>query len=224
MKRTLILSLGLLTAVSTAYAADEPEETFAWSRATLDLIASGDAARGEEIAKKQKCSKCHGDTGISDEDDTPSIAGQVPAYNYKQMLEYKTKVRESKDMYKKVKKLDLQQMADLAAFYAIQEPEPPEGKTEPPLLVTQGDMERLLLPCNVCHGEKGEGLGFEVPAINGQKIEAFVDTMTEFQDGDRENDQYGRMRFTSSQLSEEEIEQPAAYYAAPPIEEEDEEE
>jgi hypothetical protein len=53
MKRTLILSLGLLTADPCAYAAEEPEDTFAWSRATLDLIASGDAARGEEIAKAQ---------------------------------------------------------------------------------------------------------------------------------------------------------------------------
>ncbi len=72
-------------------------------------------------------------------------------------------------MYKRVKKLNLQEMADLAAFYAIQQPEPPEGKTDPPILVTEGDMQRLLLPCSVCHGENGEGLGFEVPAINGRK-------------------------------------------------------
>jgi cytochrome c553 len=125
-------------------------------------------------------------------------------------------------MYKKVKKLGLQDMADLAAFYAAQEPEPPEGRTEPPLLVTQGDMERLLLPCNVCHGEQGEGLGFEVPALAGEKREHFVDTMTEFQDGDRENDQYGRMRFIAGQLSEEEVEELAAYYGAPPSEEDEE--
>lgn len=57
MQRALILTLGLLTAVSSAYAAEEEE--FRWSRATLDLIESGDAARGKEVAKTQKCKKCH---------------------------------------------------------------------------------------------------------------------------------------------------------------------
>jgi len=222
MRPPLILTLALLTTVSLADAADKKAESFVWSRATLALVDSGDAARGKKIAKKQKCSKCHGDTGISDEDDSPSIAGQVPSYQFKQLLEYKTKVREDKDMYKRVKKLSLHEMADLAAFYAIQKPEPPEGKVKPPVLVTKGDMKRLLLPCNVCHGEKGEGLGFEVPAINGQKGEHFIDTMTAFQEGDRENDHYGRMRFIASQLTEKEIEQLAAYYAAPPTEDEDE--
>lgn len=221
MKSTLTLSLTLLTAFSGAFATEAAEETFAWSRATLDLIASGDAARGEQIAKEEKCKKCHGPTGISDEDDTPSIAGQVPAYQFKQLLEYKSKVRDSKTMYKKVKKLGPQDMADLAAFYATQEPEPPEAKMEPPLLVTAGDIDRLLLPCNVCHGERGEGLGFEVPALTGQKIEAFVETMVAFQEDDRENDQYGRMRFIASQLTEEEIEELAAFYAAPPSEEDE---
>jgi cytochrome c553 len=43
--------------------------------------------------------------------------------------------------------------------------------------------------------------------------------MTAFQDGDRENDEYGRMRFIASQLTEEEIEQLAGYYSMSPSEE-----
>ena len=224
MKRTVILSLGLLTAFSGAYAAEEEEiEPFVWSRATLDLIESGDAARGEEIATKQKCSKCHGDNGIAEDDESPSIAGQVPAYNFKQLVDYRTEVRESMDMKKTTRRLGLQDMSDLAAYFATLPPEPPEGKVEPPLLVTKGDIDRFLLPCQACHGKKGEGLGFEVPALAGQKIDHFVEVMTAFQEGDRENDQYGRMRFVASQLTEKEIEQIAAYYAAPPTEEDEEE-
>jgi cytochrome c553 len=221
MKRTIILSLGLLTAFSGAYAAEEEEiEPFAWSRATLDLIASGDAARGEEIATTQKCSKCHGDNGIAEDDESPSIAGQVPAYHFKQLVDYRTEVRENKDMKKTTGKLGLQDMADLAAYFATLEPEQAEGKLEnPPVLVSQGNKDRLLLSCAVCHGERGEGMPFEVPALSGQKVEHFIEVMTAFQEGDRGNDQYGRMRFIATQLSEKEIAEIAAYYAAPRTEE-----
>lgn len=224
MKTSSILTLGLVAAAScVAFAGGEdPIEPFAWSRATLDLVASGDIERGKEVATKRKCSKCHGDLGIpEDDDETPSIAGQSAAYNFKQLVDYKTEVRESRDMKKATKKLGLQDMSDLAAYFATLPPEPPEGKTQPPELVTAGDLDRLLLPCNVCHGTEGEGLGLEIPAIAGQKIDHFVEVMTAFQEGDRENDEYGRMRFIAAQLSEDEIEELAAYYAAPRSEEEE---
>ncbi len=68
MKTASILTLGLFAALSTGFAAEEEAAApFVWSRATLDLVASGDAARGKEVAKKQNCKKCHGES--------PAIAG-----------------------------------------------------------------------------------------------------------------------------------------------------
>jgi cytochrome c553 len=226
MKTASILTLGLFTALSTGFATAEEEAAappFVWSRATLDLVASGDAARGKEVAKKQGCKKCHGDTGVAEDDETPSIAGQTPSYFFKQLVNYRSGTREDKDMAKAAKKLNDQQMADLAAFYKSQAPEDKVGK-EPPELVSKGDISRLLLPCAVCHGKQGEGIGFESPAIAGQKVDHFVETMTAFQAGDRENDHYGRMRFIASQLTEEEVKELAAYYSAPPSEEDEDEE
>ena len=215
------LSLAFLSClfVNAGVSADEPQ--FHWDRATLTLIASGDAARGQAIAKEHKCKKCHGKTGVSDEDDTPSIAGQVPSYLFKQLMDYKSGLREEKTMTKRARKLTREQMADLAAFYAMQKPEEAVMQ-QAPKLVTEGDLNRLLLPCNVCHGKHGEGLGFEVPALAGQKIEHFVETLEAFQESDRENDQYGRMRFIAQQLTEDEITELAAYYSAPPSMDEDE--
>ena len=215
----VLLCTALLAAPA---AASDDDESFIWSRAMLDIIESGDVARGAELAEKTRCSKCHGDLGIAEDDETPSIAGQVPAYQFKQLLDYKTKVRDSRDMYKKVRRMDLQDFADLAAYFATLEPEPPEGATEPPMLVTAGDAERLLLPCNVCHGEQGEGMGYQVPALAGQKVEHFLETMIAFREGERENDQYGRMRFIAGQLSEDEIATLATYYAAAPSQEDEE--
>jgi cytochrome c553 len=222
MKTAFIVSIGLVSALSVAYAAEDEAERFVWSRATLDLVASGDAARGKEVAKKQGCKKCHGDNGVAEDDESPSIAGQTPTYFFKQLVDYKSGVREEKEMSKRAKKLDDQEMADLAAFYKSQAPEAKVGK-EPPKLVSKGDMSRLLLPCSVCHGKQGEGYGFETPAISGQKVDHFVEVMTAFQEGDRENDQYGRMRFIASQLTEAEVKDLAAYYSAPRSEEDDDE-
>jgi cytochrome c553 len=132
-------------------------------------------------------------------------------------MNYRSGVREDKDMTKSAKKLNDQQMADLAAFYKTQVAEEKVGK-EPPKLVSVGDTSRLLLPCAVCHGKQGEGIGFESPAIAGQKVDHFIETMTAFQGGDRENDHYGRMRFIASQLTEKEVQELAAYYSAPPSE------
>jgi cytochrome c553 len=208
---TLVLFLVTLPAVAT-------EPVFKWDRATLKLIDSGDPAKGQALAKQHKCAKCHGDTGISDEDDTPSIAGQTRSYSFKQLMNYKTEQREERQMTKLARKLSPEQMADLAAFFEAQQAQVPP-KREPPALADRGDLKRLLIACDMCHGKQGLGFGLESPELSGQKIEYFVDTMTEFKEGDRENDLYGRMRFIASQLTDEEIETLAAYYSMPPSEE-----
>lgn len=207
--------------VNLSWAAEEKIEPFQWDFKTIERVESADIAKGEELAKKLKCSKCHGDTGISDEDDTPSISGQTASYLFKQLLDYRVKERREKQMHKASKKLGIQDMADIAAWYATQQAEPSKsGGKEPPVLVTKGDKDRLLLPCNVCHGKNGEGYGYETPALTGQRMTHFVDTMTEFREDDRENDLYGRMRFIAKQLTEEEIEVLAEFYASePPVEE-----
>jgi mono/diheme cytochrome c family protein len=80
--------MGILAAllVLPVVAAEQDDEAveFEWTRAMLDIIEAGDAERGAELAQKSKCSKCHGDAGIAEDDETPSIAGQVPAYHFKQ--------------------------------------------------------------------------------------------------------------------------------------------
>ena len=74
MKSTFILTLGLMVAVSGLARAAQDAEPFVWSRATLKTIAAGDPAKGEELATKLKCSKCHGDKGIAEDAPSPSIA------------------------------------------------------------------------------------------------------------------------------------------------------
>ena len=154
------------------------------------------------------------------------LCGGVSAsYIFKQLSDYKEKDRDDRDMYKAMKDLDGQQMADIAVWFAAQEPAQPAAdrnmSPEVKKLVFQGDPERLLKACASCHGRDGGGGQFDHPALNGQHQEYFVYTLTEFREGDRTNDIYARMRSVAEALTEEEIEALAAYYGAAVPEEEE---
>lgn len=195
---------------------DEPSKDFQWTTDTIKLSDEGDLKRGEELATKGKCRKCHGDTGISEDDDTPSIAGQITAYSFKQLHDYKVGLRESKEMLKKVRNLSLKDMADISAYFATQEREKKQEGKEIPVLANVGDKKRYLLACNYCHNDDSMKRGYQTPILEGQKIEYFKETMMAFKDGDRVNDHYSLMRGLSGKLTEEEIDELAKYYSAKP--------
>ena len=81
----------------------------------LPAKAGGDVAAGK--AKSEKCADCHGDDGKGDED-SPSIAGMRVSYFVSSMKDYQTGDRTHKKMGKAAKKLNDQDIADLAAYYA----------------------------------------------------------------------------------------------------------
>jgi cytochrome c553 len=225
MMRLLAVITAMVLLVPTAGA--EPSSAVAFDLATLKLLAFADPARGEELATAGKCAKCHGDAGISDDPEDVNIAGLRASYTYKQLRDYQDGNRDDKDMLKRVKDLDDQQMADLAVWFASLEPAPvaADRNTDPAVLrlVYHGDPKRLLKACAACHGRRGRGGQFDHAALAGQYPEYLVYTLTEFKEGDRTNDVYSRMRYVAEALTEEEIEALAEYYAAAVPEEEDEE-
>jgi cytochrome c553 len=216
MKTKIALTIGLLLSASASVIVAKDAPMFVWNRTTLGMVEAASVGRGQQIAEEQKCAKCHGKIGVSEDEDSPNIAGQKGSYVAKQLADYKAEAREEKSMTKAARKLNPQDMADLGAFYATQKPEKAAGKVKKePLLVSAGDEKRFLLPCGSCHGKKGEGFGHEVPALMGQKGTPFLDTMKAFKDEDRANDHYGRMRFIAAQLTDDEIAAIVAYYRAP---------
>jgi len=216
MMRLITVFIGIAVLVPLANA--EPSSAVAFDLPTIKLLRSADPANGEALAKESKCSKCHGDAGVSDDPDDVNIAGMSSSYLYKQLKDYQDKKRDDRDMYKKVKALDDKQLADLSAWYASLEPaKAGANKTvtaEIQKLITHGDPERLLKACAACHGRKGRGGQFDHPALAGQNKTYLVDSMVAFKDEDRTNDIYSRMRTVSEVLTEEEIEALADYYAA----------
>ena len=216
MMRLISVITGMVLLVPVVNA--EPSSAVAFDVPTINLLKSADPANGQALAEENKCAKCHGDEGISDDPDDINIAGMSSSYIFKQLKDYKDKNRDDRDMYKKVRDMSDKEMADLAAWYAsLDQPMPnPNRMLTPEVreLITRGDPKRLLKACASCHGRDGRGGQFDHPMLTGQNKTYLVDSMIAFKDEDRTNDIYSRMRDISRELTEDEIEALAEYYAA----------
>jgi len=194
---------------------------FPWTRYSIAYVNSGDPVVGAKTHKELKCYKCHGDEGISDEDDTPSVAGQISAYTFKQLYDYKVGIRSDSGMRKKVKKMTAKQMADVSAYYATLKREEKVKSDTIPHLAKNGDKSRFLFACEKCHNEKAMKRGLQTPIIEGQKVEYFTDTLTMFKEAERSNDHYSIMRKIAAKLTDEEIEALSEYYSAKPADDDE---
>jgi cytochrome c553 len=79
---------------------------------------AGDAARGKQLS--EPCAACHGPDGNSPSPAFPNIAGQLPEYLYRSLLDYKNGNRVNAIMAGQVENLSRQDMRDLSAFYGSQ--------------------------------------------------------------------------------------------------------
>ncbi len=214
----LILIGAVLALAATGPAPAEPSSMVAFDQATRALLRAADPARGKALAQEQDCAKCHGQAGISEDPDDPNIAGQMASYAFKQLMDYKSKHRSNRRMYRRIKDLEAAQMADLAAYFASL-PTPPaenadQASAETLKLVFKGDPKRMLKPCASCHGRDGLGGKHDSATLVGLRRNYFILTMEQFQEEERVNDVYSRMRLIATALTEEEIAALADYYAA----------
>ncbi len=222
-KRNYLLVVTALLPFGFAQA--EPSSNVAWTVETHSLVRNGDPNIGAEIEVVETedvnaCTDCHGKRGAEpDRDKHPTLAGQVAAYTYKQLRDYKDGTRKNRRMQEAVERLTDEQLAALAAWYAEQplphvEVDEDEQVSEETLkLVFFGDKKRLIQPCASCHGTRGEGAIIDVPAIAGQNVKYFTETMKDYAKEERTNDIYSRMRIIAKSLTRDEINELAVYYA-----------
>ncbi|MCQ8104708.1 cytochrome c4 [Methylomonas sp. SURF-2] len=209
--KNIILSLAICL---PAFAQAQPSSQVAWTPEQLNFAKAGDPVKGQEKAKL--CGGCHGEKGISASPSYPSLAGQLPTYLYKQLQDYSNGSRQDPMMDGVAKSLTPQDAADLAAWFASL---PPAFQSRSPMvyeqagnLVKNGDRDRMLPPCEVCHGSAGKGQAMDIPALSAQNAAYISFTLKAFKSGQRHNDIYGRMRILAESLSDQEIEELGFYY------------
>ena len=219
MKRMLLL----LAFIAPAAVNAEPSSQIAWTPDVLNLVKNGDLNKGKALA--ESCKSCHGDKGQGMKEETrdgetlpsiPALAGQLATYTYKQLRDYANGSRSHAQMTGVAKGLSEQDAADLAVWFSSLPPQENKSSSQnlarAEKMVEQGDGKRILPPCFVCHGGKGQGEKQDIPALAGQHADYFARTLLEYKNGQRHNDVYSRMRLIAQQLSEEEIKELAQYY------------
>jgi cytochrome c553 len=208
MKRSLVLAAGLALAAFSAVAAEPP--------------AKPDPAAGQKIAAGI-CAACHGADGNSLVPINPSLAGQIPEYLYKQLVNFnaaagKEPERKNAVMQSMVANLSPQDKRNLAAYFAAQTPKGGAAKNKETIELGQriyraGIAERGVPACASCHGATGGGMPAQYPRLAGQWAEYTEAQMKAWRSGERANDQNRMMRTIAARMNDAEIAAVADYIA-----------
>jgi cytochrome c553 len=208
MKRPLVVAAGLALAAVSAIAAEPP--------------AKPDAAAGQKIAAGV-CAACHGADGNSAAFVNPNLAGQIPEYLYKQLVNFqaapgKEPARKNAVMQAMVANLSPQDKRDLAAYFSLQTPKPGVAKNKNTIELGQriyraGIAERGVPACASCHGATGGGMPAQYPRLAGQWAEYTEAQMKAWRSGERANDQNAMMRTIAARMSDAEIAAVSDYIA-----------
>lgn len=174
--------------------------------------AGGDAAHGRRLTDAS-CAACHGSAGDNTNPQYPKLAGQTPAYLYKQLLDFKSGARRSSVMQGFVTSLSQADMADLAVYFSAQ-PTRPDRVPDKRLAAEGERIYRSPGPaspsCATCHGGTsygGMGAGHmggmghmammrgmgPAPVLDGQHAAYTVSQLDAFQSGARESTVMGRI-------------------------------
>lgn len=184
----------------------------------------GNAEQGEQLV--QMCAGCHGQQGQSTNPSFPKLAGQGEKYLLKQLQDIKSGARVVTQMTGMLSGFNDQQMADIAAYYSVQEKT--VGTADPELveigrqLYRGGNLETGVPACAACHSPDGSGIELAAfPMLSGQHAEYTASQLHKFKRGyraeeptneARTNDGESKMmRTTAFRLKDFEIEALASY-------------
>jgi cytochrome c553 len=196
----------------------------AWTPETIAAASTGDAFRGLLLAKR--CNHCHGDEGFSEKASTPNLAGLNQLAIWKQLEDFRTKKRPSHTMDPIAASLSPHDETDVVAYFAklpiFTDPQDnrafPQSRPDPARaaialhLVSFGDGERGIPPCQACHGPVAYRPG--VPSLATQNADYVLKQLEEFANGTRANDINQSMRTIAALLTEEEKQALAEYYGS----------
>src|SRR5262245_29922650 len=198
--------------------------TFAAGAAlAAEPLPKADLAKGQKIAS-EVCAACHGADGNSIGPANPKLAGQIPEYLAKQLLNFrpgannKPAERPSNIMAAFATALSPEDMRNIAAFYAGQKLVPEKAHDKSTIELGQrifrgGIAEKNVPACAGCHGPAGTGVPAQYPLLGGQYAEYIEVQLKAFRSGERANDPNRMMRMTAARLSDTEVKALANYIA-----------
>jgi len=170
---------------------------------------AADIAAGKE--KAELCAGCHGDNGISQMENIPSLAGQPDQFIQWQLVYFRAGARKNEQMQPIVEQLNNDDIRNLGAYFAQLAPPKAPGDDNPDLS-KKGAQAAVGRRCASCHTDSFAGTK-AVARVAGQRQEYLLKALHDYKSGVRSGGGQAAMADVAYPLSEEEIEALAHYLA-----------
>lgn len=162
---------------------------------------AADVAAGK--AKAEVCAGCHGENGISQMENIPSLAGQPDQYTQWQLVFFRAGSRKNDQMQPIVEEINNEDIRNLGAYFAsLTPPKSPEDKD--PDLSKKGAQAAIGRRCASCHTDSYAGTK-AVARLAGQREEYLVKALHDYKTSARAGGAGAAMADVAYSLSEEEI-------------------
>ncbi len=177
------------------------------SAAALGAAVTGVAAAADLEAAKKKaelCATCHGENGISQMENVPSLAGQPDQFLQWQLVFFRSGARKSEQMQPIVEEINNDDIRNLGAYFASLTPPTAPQPDNDPDLSKKGAQAAVGRRCANCHTDSFAGTN-AVARIAGQREDYLLKALHDYKAGVRSGGGMAAMADVAYPLSEEEI-------------------
>jgi len=171
---------------------------------------AADPAAGKE--KAELCTGCHGEGGISQTENIPSLAGQPDLFIQWQLIFFRSGTRKNEQMQPIVEQLSNEDIRNLGAYFASLTPPKDPRPDDQPDLSRAGAQAAAGRRCASCHTDSFAGTK-ATARVAGQREEYLVKALHDYKSGVRSGGGMAAMADVAYPLREEEITALAHYLA-----------
>jgi cytochrome c553 len=180
---------------------------------TLVVLAGSANAADESVKEKAAlCTPCHGETGISQTENTPSLAGQPDLYLQWQLVFFRSGSRKNEIMQPTAEQLSNEDVRNLGAYFASLSPPKASEPDDNPELSRKGAQAAAGRRCASCHTDTFAGTK-GVARLADQREEYLTKALHDYKSNLRVGGGVAAMADVAYSLSEEEITALAHYLA-----------
>ena len=167
-------------------------------------------AAGRE--KAAMCVGCHGEKGISQTENIPSLAGQQDQFIQWQLVFFRSGARKNEQMQPIAEQVSNEDIRNLGAYFASLTPPRDPKPDDNPDLSKKGAQAAAGRRCASCHTDSYAGTK-AVARLAGQREEYLVKALHDYKSGVRSGGAGAAMTDVAYPLSDEEITALAHYLA-----------
>jgi cytochrome c553 len=201
----------------------------AWTLLFLIQLSMVQAAEPADTVEQrvQPCLACHGEEGIDLESGyVPRLHGKPAGYLFNQLINYREQRRHNRAMQIMVAHLSDAYLGEMAEYFArldVPYPAPTAAPANDQVaargrtLVTVGDPQQDIPPCQACHGERLTGVEPNTPGLIGLPSHYLMAQLGAWRAGTRRAAAPDCMHTIAERLSGFDIQAIALWIASQPI-------